>query len=54
MLILIHQYTHTENEKRLKSLPGELLTYEAQDSIKGRAGSRQRLEALGELGSRFC
>jgi len=36
-----------ENEKRLKSLPGELLTYEAQDSIKGRAASRQRLEALG-------
>ena len=45
--MLIHEHTRTENEKRLTSLPGELLTYEAQDSIKGRAGSRQRLEALG-------
>lgn len=36
-----------ENEKRLSSLPGELLTFVAEDSIKARGGSRQRLEALG-------
>ena len=36
-----------ENEKRLKSLPGELLTFKAEDLLKGRGASAQRLDALG-------
>ena len=32
---------------RLLSLLGQVVTYTAEDSIKGRAGSLARLEALG-------
>ena len=36
-----------ENEKRLQSLPGDVVTFTAEDAIKGRAGSLNRLDALG-------